>query len=171
GGYCRELGISDQVDFIMSTLSKATGSLGGFVACDPKYVPLLQWCANSYIFQACMSPADAAAAYTSLHLLASPSQVVRKLHDNNLYMREALACLGIDLGQSRSPVIPIYIDDPARLMRVNRRLYENGIFSVSVVYPAVKPSEGRIRLIVTARHTREQIDFTATQIARCLASE
>lgn len=171
GGYCRQLGLSDDVDFIMSTLSKATGSLGGFVACAPEYIPLLQWCANSYIFQACMSPSDAAAALASLRLLRSPSPVVQRLHENNRYLREALQAVGIDLKDSQSPVIPIYIDQPERLLRVNRRLYENGVFSVSVVYPAVKPSEGRIRLIVTARHSRQEIDYTVRQIVRCLASE
>lgn len=169
GGYCRQLGISDDVDFIMSTLSKSTGSLGGFIACDPKYIPLLQWCANAYIFQACMSPADAAAALQSLELLKSPSAVVQKLHENNAYMREALAGLGIDLRRSESPVVPIYIDEPARLLEVNRQLFERGVFSVSVVYPAVKPTEGRIRLIVTARHSLDEIDHSVSQIAHCLS--
>ncbi|WP_164101013.1 aminotransferase class I/II-fold pyridoxal phosphate-dependent enzyme [Candidatus Laterigemmans baculatus] len=171
GGYCRQLGLSDDVDFVMSTLSKSTGSLGGFIACAEQYIPLLQWCANSYIFQACVSPADAAAALASLRLLRSPSPVVQRLHENNRYMRDALQAVGIDLKNSQSPVVPIYIDQPERLLRVNRRLYENGVFSVSVVYPAVKPSEGRIRLIVTARHSQQNIDYTVRQIVQCLASE
>lgn len=169
GGYCRQLGISKDVDFVMSTLSKSTGSLGGFVACDPKYIPLLQWCANAYIFQACMSPSDAAAALQSLELLKSPSTIVHKLHENNGYMREALHRLGVDMRSSESPVIPIYIDDPARLAEINRQLYARGVFSVSVVYPAVKPTEGRIRLIVTARHSLDEIDHSVAQIAHCLS--
>ncbi len=164
GGYCRDQGVSDQVDFIMSTLSKATASIGGFFAGDERYIPLLEWCANSYIFQACIPPSDAAAVLASLDILGIDSSIAEQLHANNAYMRQALTDIGLDLGESRSPVIPVYIPDPDSLMSINRELFDNGVFSVSIVYPAVKPREGRIRFIVTARHTQEQIDYTVEQL-------
>ncbi|MEO1354146.1 MAG: aminotransferase class I/II-fold pyridoxal phosphate-dependent enzyme, partial [Cyanobacteria bacterium J06635_15] len=159
-GYCNHLGVSDDVDFIMSTLSKATASVGGFVACHEKYIPLLEWNANSFIFQACLPPGDAAAVLASLDELAQSPQILSDLHDKNAYMRARLSRVGFDLGTSESPIIPIFVPEPSTLLRFNKALFEQGIFSVSIVYPAVKPAEGRIRLILNAAHTYEQIDRT-----------
>lgn len=164
-GYCQQLGLSDEVDFLMSTLSKATASVGGFIACKAKYIPLLEWSANSFIFQAAMPPGDAAAILASLDELAENPQLIKNLHKKNAYMRQRLTALGFDLGQSRSPIIPIFVPDAERLLKFNKDLFENGIFSVSVVYPAVKPTEGRIRLILNASHTCAQINYTLKVLA------
>ena len=144
----------------MSTLSKATASVGGFVACHEKYIPLLEWNANSFIFQACLPPGDAAAILASLDELAKHNHILTELHTKNAYMRARLVMAGFDLGTSKSPIIPIFIPDPETLLRFNKSLFEQGVFSVSIVYPAVKPTEGRIRLILNAAHTYEQIDHT-----------
>ena len=159
-GYCQELGIADRIDFLMSTLSKATASVGGFVACDAKYVPLLEWSANSYIFQACLPPGDAASILAALDRIASDPGLSQQLHEKNSYFRRQLTMLGFDLGTSRSPIVPIYIRDPQMLLEFNRELFEAGVFSVSIVYPAVKATEGRIRFIVNAAHSYDQIDRT-----------
>lgn len=165
-GYCQQLGISDDVDFIMSTLSKATASVGGFVACHEKYISLLEWSANSFIFQACLPPGDAAAILASLDELEKNSHILTELHAKNAYMRARLVMAGFDLGTSESPIIPIFISNPETLLRFNKSLFEAGIFSVSIVYPAVKPTEGRIRLILNAAHTYEQIDHTVTVLKK-----
>lgn len=159
-GYCQQLGLVDEVDFIMSTLSKATASIGGFVACHEKYIPLLEWSAHSFLFQACLPPGDAAAILASLDELATNPGLIASLHEKNAYMRQRLTAIGFDLGTSQSPIIPIFIEDSEQLLRFNKDLFEQGIFSVSVVYPAVKPTEGRIRLILNASHTYDQIDRT-----------
>ena len=159
-GYCQQLGLTNEVDFIMSTLSKATASVGGFIACQEKYIPLLEWSANPFIFQACLPPGDAAAILASLDELAENPSLIATLHGKNAYMRQRLVTLGFDLGGSKSPIIPIFIEDAEQLLQFNKDLFEHGIFSVSVVYPAVKPKEGRIRLILNASHTYEQIDRT-----------
>ncbi|MDD5456190.1 MAG: aminotransferase class I/II-fold pyridoxal phosphate-dependent enzyme [Candidatus Margulisbacteria bacterium] len=159
-GYCAELGVSSDVDFIVSTLSKATASIGGFVATQAKYIPLIMWGANSYIFQACLSPGDAATILASLDEIKNNPDLVKSLHEKNKYMRDRLTRMGFDLGKSQSPIIPIYISDVQTLMTFNRELFSRGIFSVSVVYPAVKPKEGRIRLILNTSHTKTQIDKT-----------
>ena len=159
-GYCQQLGLTDEVDFIMSTLSKATASVGGFIACQEKYISLLEWSANPFIFQACLPPGDAAAILASLDELAENADLMSTLHTKNTYMRQHLKALGFDLGQSKSPIIPIFIEDAECLLNFNKDLFEHGVFSVSVVYPAVKPKEGRIRLILNASHTYEQINRT-----------
>jgi glycine C-acetyltransferase len=165
-GYCHELGVSADVDFIMSTFSKATASVGGFVAAAEKYCTLLQATATPYIFQACLSPPDAATILAALDEIEENPGLVLRLHENNRVMREALVHEGFDLGTSRSPVIPVYVPDLEKLYRLCAQLHQDGIYSVPVVYPAVGVNEGRIRFIVNASHTRPQIDRTVEVLAR-----
>jgi 7-keto-8-aminopelargonate synthetase-like enzyme len=164
-GYCQEVGVSKDVDFIMSTFSKATASLGGFVAAEEKYCTLLEATATPYIFQACLSPPDAAAILASLEEICENPSHARMLHDNNRYMRAALSAEGFDLGGSKSPVIPVYVRELDKLYGLCARLHADGIFSVPVVYPAVAENEGRIRFIVNAHHTLSQIDRTVASLA------
>lgn len=159
-GYCEHLGIVEEIDFIAATLSKATASIGGFVALKSKYVPLLHWRATTYTFQACLTPGDAAAILASLEEIENDPAIIESLHKNNQYMRRRLKSAGFDLGTSASPIIPIFISDVEKLQAFNKELYSRGIFSVSIFYPVVKPHEGRIRFVVSAAHTIEQIDTT-----------
>jgi glycine C-acetyltransferase len=164
-GYCYELGVSNDVDFIMSTFSKATASIGGFFASEEKYCTLLQATATPYIFQACLTPPDAATILAALDEIEHDPSHARRLHENNRYMRGRLAREGFDLGKSQSPVIPVYVADVDKLYRLCAHLQLEGIYSVPVVYPAVGPNEGRIRFIVNAHHTRAQIDRTVSVLA------
>lgn len=159
-GYCHEQGVIDDVDFIMSTLSKATASIGGFIATKRKFCTLMQVHANAYLFQACLSPVDAAAVLAALDEIEGTPAIRESLHEKTAYFREKLLDAGFDLGHSRSPIIPIYVPDLAKLFSFSRELYEKGVFSVAVAYPAVKLTEGRMRFIVNASHTMEQIDRT-----------
>jgi 7-keto-8-aminopelargonate synthetase-like enzyme len=164
-GYCHELGVTKEVDFIMSTFSKATASIGGFFASDEKYCTLLQATATPYIFQACLTPPDAATILAALDEIQQNPRLAAALHDNNRRMREQLRQEGFDLGTSASPVIPVYVPDLEKLYELCALLYRDGIYSVPVVYPAVSISEGRIRFIVNARHTFDQIDRTVRVLA------
>lgn len=159
-GYCNELGVTREVDFIMSTLSKSTASIGGFVACKSKYLPMIEWSTNSFLFQACLTPGDAAAILASLDELALHPELIASLHEKNRYMRKKLTQMGFDLGESQSPIIPLFIPDPETLINFNRDLYAQGVFSIAIVYPIVKPSEGRIRFILNTSHSYESIDKT-----------
>jgi len=159
-GYCHAMGVTEEVDFIMSTLSKATASIGGFVATKRKYCSLMSWHSNSYVFQACLPPGDAAAILASLDEIESDPALIRDLHDKTAYFRGHLRKLGFDTGSSESPIIPLYVRDIPTLFAFSKSLYEGGIFSVTIVFPAVKRTEGRLRFIVNASHTYEQIDRT-----------
>lgn len=157
-GLCQQEGVLDQVDFLTSTFSKATASIGGFVAAKSRYVSYLQWSANAYAFQACFTPADAATILAAMEILEADTDVINKLHANNRYMRERLLAAGFDLGESQSPIIPVYIPDTKKLMRVCFELFKSGVFSVPIGYPMVKEREGRIRFIVNTNHTKIQMD-------------
>lgn len=159
-GYCVENGVEDDVDFIMSTLSKSTASVGGFIATKRKFCTVIQAYSRPYMFQACFSPAAAAAALAALDEISEHPEILEQLHAKNRYFRKRLTDAGFDLGQSKSPAVPFYIKDLEILFPFAKDLYENGIFSVSVAYPAVKLDEGRIRFTVNLSHTQEHLDKT-----------
>lgn len=158
-GYCHEQGIKDQVDFIISTFSKATASVGGFFAANQKYCSLIRF-SDSYLFQACLTPGDAAVILATLEEIENNPSLIHKLHANNNYMRNLLTSKGFNLGNSKSPIIPIFIEDHNKLRLVVNELYLQGIYSTPIVYPAVKMNQGRIRLVVNYAHTKKQIDYT-----------
>lgn len=159
-GYCFDQGVLQEVDFMMSTLSKATASIGGFIATKRKFGTLMQVHANSYLFQACLSPIDAAAVLACLDEIEKDPLLMENLHSKTAYFRRGLVEAGFDLGHSKSPIVPIYIPDLSKLYSFNRELFDKGVFSVAVAYPAVKVTEGRIRFIVNGSHTQQQIDHT-----------
>ena len=159
-GYCVEQGVAEEVDFVMSTLSKATASVGGFIATKRKYCTLIQAYSRPYMFQACLSPADAAAALAALDEIAANPGLIEQLHAKNRYFRGRLREIGFDLGESQSPAVPIYVRELEKLFPFSKELYDHGIFSVSVAYPAVKIDEGRLRFTVNLSHTQEQLDRT-----------
>ncbi|MGL1935633.1 MAG: pyridoxal phosphate-dependent aminotransferase family protein [Fibrobacterales bacterium] len=163
-GYCSHLGVVDDVDFIMSTLSKATASIGGFLAAEKKYGTLLTVSARSYLFQASLTPADAAAILASLDEIAEHPEMLERLHEKNKYFRGRLNEAGFDLGVSESPVVPVYIENIEALHDVNHELFKQGIFTVAVTFPAVGRNEGRMRFILNAEHSYEQIDYTIDKL-------
>lgn len=164
-GYCYDQGVTDEVDFIMATLSKATASIGGFVAAKEKYCSLLKW-SDPYVFQACIPPADASVILTCLEEIEQNPAIICDLHDKNRYMRDLLTAKGFNLGASQSPIIPIFIKDHKKLQMVVRELYQEGIYSTPICFPAVKVDEGRIRMILNAAHTIEHIETTVNALER-----
>ncbi|KUG04421.1 8-amino-7-oxononanoate synthase [hydrocarbon metagenome] len=164
-GYCYEQGVSVKVDFIMSTLSKSTSSVGGFLASEHKYCSLLRW-SDAYTFQACLTPADAAVILACLDEIEDNPGMIKELHAKNRYMRDLLISKNFNLGKSKSPIIPIMIEDHNKLRIVVNELFQEGVYSTPISYPAVKINEGRIRLILNYAHTKEQIDYTVEALER-----
>jgi len=168
-GLCYREGVAAEVDFILSTFSKATASIGGFVATASKYVSYFQWSSSAYAFQACFSPADAAAVLAAMEVMEREPEIISDLHEKNRYMRTLLLEAGFDLGASESPIIPVYIPVTKKLLKICFELFKGGVFSVPVAHPMVWEHEGRIRFIVNARHTYEQIDKTVGLLRRLAA--
>jgi 8-amino-7-oxononanoate synthase len=159
-GYCVEKGVADQVDFIMASLSKGAGSVGGIIATKEKYCTLIQCYGRPYIFQTCLSPAAAAATLAALEEIAEHPEYIDELRAKTIYFRKKLSDLGFDLANSNSSVVPVYIRNLEVIFPFSRDLYQNGIFSVAVAFPAVKITEGRIRFTVNRSHTQDQLDQT-----------
>lgn len=159
-GICAAQGITDQVDFIMTTLSKALGSLGGVIAAKAEYVDLLRSSARAYIFQASISPADIAAALTALRRLSTDDDLRERLWDTTRYMRQRFEQAGYDLGTGDGPIVTPHFSDKDKLFAIVQELYKRGIQTSAVTYPIVENGRGRLRLICSAAHTKEDVDKT-----------
>jgi glycine C-acetyltransferase len=165
-GLCAREGVLENVDFLMSTLSKATASLGGFVACDNSYFEFVRGTARAYIFQATLPPADAAAALASLRLLTKDSSIRERLWANTAYFRKCLIERGFDLGKSVSPIVPVYVQDYDKLTSLCAALFHDGVYSTVIGFPGVPLDKGRLRFIVTANHETEGIDRTVEKLSK-----
>lgn len=159
-GICAAQGITEEVDFIMTTLSKALGSLGGVVAAREEHIDLLKSSARAYIFQASISPADMAAALTALRRLRSDDKLRERLWDTTRYMRRRFIEAGYDLGTGDGPIITPHFSDKDKLYAIVQSMYKRGVQTSAVTYPIVESGRGRLRLICSSAHTREDVDRT-----------
>lgn len=156
-GLCSELGIAQSADFIMTTLSKSTASIGGIVATSKEFASYLRW-STSYIFQASIPPTDVAVADACLDLMHNQPAIMQSLWEKTAYLRKQLIDLGFDVGESESPIVPVFIRDSDILKKMEEELYDQGIFTIAIQYPVVKESEVRFRFIVNNSHTFDDIN-------------
>ncbi|UQA58426.1 amino acid adenylation domain-containing protein [Polyangium aurulentum] len=159
-GLCASQGVADKVDFIMTTLSKSLGSLGGVVAAREEHIALLKSSARAYIFQAAVSPADIAAALAALRRLSADDALRERLWGTTAYMRKRFSEAGYDLGTGDGPIVTPHFADKDKLYAIVRGLYERGVHTSAVTYPIVESGRGRLRFICSASHTREDVDRT-----------
>ncbi|WP_407351154.1 amino acid adenylation domain-containing protein [Luteimonas sp. R10] len=159
-GICAAQGITDQVDFIMTTLSKALGSLGGVIAASEAHIALLKTSARAYVFQATTTPADIAAALAALRRLRADDALRERLWDTTRYMRERFSEAGYDLGTGDGPIVTPHFADSDTLYAIARGLHARGIHTTAVTYPIVERGRGRLRFICSAAHTRDDVDRT-----------
>lgn len=159
-GLCAAQGVTNQVDFIMTTLSKALGSLGGVIAAREEHIALLKSSARAYIFQATASPADIAAALAALRRLRADDALRERLWDTTNYMRKRFSEAGYDLGTGDGPIVTPHFSDKDKLYAIARGLYKRGVHTAAVTYPIVESGRGRLRFICSAAHTREDVDRT-----------
>ncbi|TWI88958.1 amino acid adenylation domain-containing protein [Chitinophaga japonensis] len=159
-GICAAQGITEEVDFIMTTLSKALGSIGGVVAAREEHIDLLKSSSRAYIFQASISPADIAAALAALRRLRSDDKLRERLWDTTRYMRQRFMEAGYDLGTGDGPIITPHFSDKDKLYAIVQGMYRRGVQTSAVTYPIVESGRGRLRLICSSAHTREDVDKT-----------
>lgn len=157
-GTCAHFGVTDQVDLIMSTFSKSFASIGGFIAGDDDIIHYIKHHARSLIFSASISPANTAAALEALHIMRDePEHAQRAIHNGD-YMRKEMKRIGLDIGSSVSPIIPILIHDDMRTIFAWKSLFEAGVFVNPVISPAVPEGQQLLRTSYMATHTQDQLD-------------
>ena len=157
-GTASHFDVVDDVHLIMGTFSKSLASLGGFIAGDAQTIDFLKHNSRPLLFSASMSPANTAAVLAALEIMKSEPERIVQLWKNTNRMKQGLLSLGFDLGNSETPILPVYTRDMLKTFQFCRRLQEEGIFVNPVVSPGVPPGQELLRVSLMATHTFEQID-------------
>ena len=165
-GTSSHFGMTDEVQLIMSTFSKSLASLGGFIAADFATIDYLKHHSRPLIFSASMSPGNAAAALAALEVMLDEPERIAQLWRNTERMKTGLLSLGFDLGQSASPILPVYARDQSLAFTICKRMEDEGVFVNPVVPPGIPRGQELIRISLMATHTEAQIDFALEKLGR-----
>ena len=157
-GVCDHFGLTDEVDLIMGTFSKSMASIGGFIASDADTINYLRHTCRTYIFSASNTPAATAAALEALHILQQEPERIEKLWDVTKYALKCFREEGFEIGETESPIIPLYVHDVEKTFIVTARAYERGVFINPVIPPACAPQDTLVRFALMATHTKEQVE-------------
>lgn len=165
-GTCDHFGVTDDVDLIMGTFSKSFASLGGFIACDKTITNFLRHHSRSYIFTASITPASTAAASAALDIMMNEPERMEHLWKITNYALEGFRNMGCEIGNTSTPIIPLYIRDNNLTFMITKELSDAGIFVNPVVSPAVAPHDTLIRFSLMATHTKEQVTIALETIQK-----
>jgi len=157
-GTVDHFGLHGRIDFCIGTLSKALGSIGGYVAGSKVMKEWLSHRGRPILFSTSMPPAAVGALIAAVNLLMSTTEYTDRLWENSRYFKEKISGLGYDTGKSETPITPVIIGEEAKTIEFSNKLLEKGIFVSAIVFPTVPQGKGRVRCMVTAGHTKEQLD-------------
>jgi glycine C-acetyltransferase len=157
-GTVKHFGLQDKVDFQMGTLSKAIGVVGGYVAGTQNLIDWLKVRSRPFLFSTSLTPADVTACTEALDLLMNSTELQDKMWENSAYLKEELKKLGFDIGDSETPITPVIIGEEQATQDFSKRLYEEGVYAKSIVFPTVPRGTGRVRNMPSAAHTKEMLD-------------
>ncbi|MCH5247342.1 MAG: pyridoxal phosphate-dependent aminotransferase family protein [Muribaculaceae bacterium] len=169
-GTADHFGVTKDVDLIMGTFSKSLASLGGFIATDKEITNYLRHHSRSYIFTASITPASTAAALAAIDILEKEPERQEHLWEMTNFALKGLKDMGVEIGNTSTPIIPIFIRDDYKTFTVTRDLLEEGIFVNPVVSPAVAPHDTLIRFSLMSTHTKEQVEYALEKIKKVLKS-
>ena len=158
-GIVDHFNLHGQVDVEVGTLSKAMGVVGGFVAGSEELIEYLAQKARPFLFSSAVTPADIAACVAAVRTLSESDELVTKLWDNGRYFKAALEDLGFDIGQSQTPITPVILGDAGVARQFSQKLAEKQVFAQAIGFPTVPRGLARIRVMVSAAHSREDLDF------------
>jgi 8-amino-7-oxononanoate synthase len=165
-GTSEHFGLEDEVDLIMGTFSKSMASVGGFIAGDTTVIDYIKHRARTLIFSAAPPPASVAAALATVEIMEREPERRERLWANTRFFAEGLRSLGLDTGESRTPVVPVVVGEDATALQMVQRLHEEGVFVNCVLSPATPPGRALIRTSLMATHTREQLSRALDAVER-----
>jgi glycine C-acetyltransferase len=157
-GAIEHFGLEGQVEIIMGTLGKALGAIGGYIAGSKELIAYLARTARSFLLTTSLPPSCVASALAGVRYLKVHPELMEKLWQNTRYFKDTLDELGFDTLGSKTPIIPILIGKDDVAGKFSQRLYEEGLYSTKIGTPYVPAGTSRVRMIVTAVHTREDLD-------------
>jgi len=165
-GTASHFGLTDKVDLIMATFSKSFASLGGFIAADKDTINYLRHNSRSLIFSASMTPASAASVLAVIDIMVSEPERIKHLWDVTHFALKGFKEMGINTGKAETPVIPLFIRDDIKALKMTRMLFDEGVFVNAVVAPAVPKEDSMIRFSLMATHTFEQVQNALEKIEK-----
>ena len=157
-GVCDHFGVTDDVDLIMGTFSKSLASIGGFVAGDADTINFLRHSCRTYIFSASNTPSATAAAMEALHIIRKEPERIEQLWKVTNYALKRFREEGFEIGDTESPIIPLYVRDPYKTFLVTKLAFDAGVFINPVIPPACAPQDTLVRFALMATHTEEQVE-------------
>jgi len=165
-GIVNHFGLTGRFDVEIGTLSKAFGVVGGYAAGSRETINWFKQKARPFLFSTGLSPADVAASMAAVRVLQESDELVKRLWDNAAYFKENMRALGYDTGMSRTPITPVMIGDASKSSELSRRLFAEGVFAQSIGYPTVARGKARIRAMISAAHSREDLDYGLERFAK-----
>jgi glycine C-acetyltransferase len=157
-GTVKHFGLSDKIDFQIGTLSKAIGVVGGYVAGRRELIDWLKVRSRPFLFSTSLTPADIAASIRAIDLLTESTELNKQLWENANFLKSGLTKLGFNIGASETPITPCIIGDETKTQAFSTRLYEEGVYAKSIVFPNVPKGTGRVRNMPSAAHTKEMLN-------------
>ena len=157
-GVCHHFGVQDDIDLIMGTFSKSLASIGGFIASDWDTINYLRHTSRTYIFSASDTPAATACALEALHILEKEPERRERLWDVTNYALKRFREEGFEIGETESPIIPLYVRDDNKTFLVTKLAFDAGVFINPVIPPACAPQDTLVRFALMATHTKEQVE-------------
>lgn len=170
-GIVDHYGLHGRVDVEIGTLSKAFGVVGGYVAGKKEIVEWLNQRGRPFLFSSATTAADTAACLAAVDILEGSTELVDRLWNNARYFKSEMRRLGFDTGKSETPITPIMLGDEMLTRKFSQQLFENGVFAMGITYPTVPKGKARIRVMISAAHSREDLDRgieTFAQVGRML---
>lgn len=165
-GVCDHFGLTSEVDLIMGTFSKSLASIGGFIAADSSIINWLRHTARTYIFSASCPPSATAAALEALHIIQREPERLEALWDVTNYALKRFREEGFEIGDTESPIIPLYVRDTEKTFIAVARAFEEGVFINPVIPPACAPQDTLVRYALMANHTHEQVDESVVKLKK-----
>ncbi len=165
-GIVAHFGLEGKVDIDIGTMSKAFGVVGGYVAGNSTLIEYLKQKARTFLFSSAPTPADVGAVLAAVRVLQSNDELVKKLWNNADYFKKEMQSFGFDVGHSQTPITPVMLYDAKVSSEFSRKLFEEGVFAQSIGYPTVPKGKARIRVMISAVHTKEDLDFALERFER-----
>ncbi len=158
--------LEGKVDIDIGTMSKAFGVVGGYVAGNTTLIEYLKQKARPFLFSSAPTPPDVGAVLAAVKVLEENDELVKRLWDNADYFKQAMKDLGFDVGHSQTPITPVMLYDAKVSTEFSKKLFESGVFAQSIGYPTVPKGKARIRVMISASHSKEDLDFALEQFKR-----
>jgi glycine C-acetyltransferase len=157
-GIVDHFGLHGKVDIEVGTMSKAFGVMGGVVAGDKVIVEWLRQRGRPFLFSSAVTVPDAAACLAAVDLLEESTELVDLLWDNARYFKAEMQKLGFDTGASETPITPVMLGEAPLAQQFSRELYDGGVFAMAIGFPTVPQGKARIRVMISAAHSRDDLD-------------